>query len=191
LQPDSVHTIQDALLQVSRPQPLQVGQSGSNEASQQVLLEALPPVLVVHLKRILYDSATDGTNKTSKPVRFAPELEIPPGTIFPIPFSVSAKAETPRPEIMAPVAEKSAESVNYKLYGVLYRHGKSACSGHYTIDVLHSNGDSSSGGTWLHIDDEAVSEVRHEEMFGGHGNEQWDDRCAYMLFYCRTAPNQT
>ena len=92
---------------------------------------------------------------------------------------------------MAPVTEKSAESVNYKLYGVLYRHGKSGCSGHYTIDVLHSNGDSSSGGTWLPIDDEAVGEVRYEEMFGGHGNEGWDDRCAYMLFYCRTAPNLT
>ena len=92
---------------------------------------------------------------------------------------------------MAPVTEKSAESVNYKLYGVLYRHGKSAGSGHYTVDVLHSNRDSSSGETWLHIDDEAVSEVRHKEMFGGHGNEQWDDQCAYMLFYCRTAPTQT
>ena len=92
---------------------------------------------------------------------------------------------------MAPNSEKSAEPVNYKLCGVLYHHGKSAGSGHYTVDMLYSNGDSSSGETWLHIDDEAVSTVRHEDMFGGQENERGDDRCAYMLFYCQTAPTQT
>jgi ubiquitin carboxyl-terminal hydrolase 10 len=83
VQPDSVYTIQDALSHVSHPQPVQVGQSGLSQASQEVLLEALPPVLVVHLKRFMYDAAADGITKTSKPVRFAPELEILPGTIFP------------------------------------------------------------------------------------------------------------
>ena len=92
---------------------------------------------------------------------------------------------------MAPNSEKSAEPVNYKLCGVLYHHGKSAGSGHYTVDMLYLNGDSSSGETWLHIDDEAVSTVRHEDMFGGQENERGDDRCAYMLFYCHTAPTQT
>jgi ubiquitin carboxyl-terminal hydrolase 10 len=91
---------------------------------------------------------------------------------------------------MALVAKKSAEPVNYKLYGILY-HGRSAISGRYTVDVLHPNGNGSSGETWLHIDDEVVSAVRHEEMFGGQDNERGDDRCAYMLFYCRTAPAQT
>jgi hypothetical protein len=28
-------------------------------------------------------------------------------------------------------------------------------------------------------------------VFGGHDNERVDDRCAYMLFYCRIAPTQT
>ena len=92
---------------------------------------------------------------------------------------------------MATVSEKSAEPVNYKLCGVLYHHGKSVGSGYYTVDVLHSNEDNSSGETWLHIDDEAVSAVRHEDMFGGHENERGDDRCAYMLFYCRIALTQT
>jgi hypothetical protein len=35
-----------------------------------------------------------------------------------------------------------------------------------------------------------VKEVRHEDVFGGHDNERVDGRCAYMLFYCRTAPSQ-
>jgi ubiquitin carboxyl-terminal hydrolase 10 len=95
------------------------------------------------------------------------------------------------PEIMAPVAGKSAERVHYKLYGVLYHHGESAGSGHYTVDVLHPNGDSGSDEAWLHIDDEAVSAVGHEDVFGGHDSERVDDRCAYILFYCRTGPTQT
>lgn len=89
---------------------------------------------------------------------------------------------------MAVEAGTSVEQVQYKLYGVLYHHGESASSGHYTVDVLHPNGDSSSrnpGETWLHIDDETVSPVRDEDVFGGHNNERVDDKCAYILFYCR------
>jgi hypothetical protein len=51
-------------------------------ATQQVLLEALPPALVLHLGRFQYDAATNGTKKISKPVQFTPELEIPLGTFF-------------------------------------------------------------------------------------------------------------
>ena len=92
---------------------------------------------------------------------------------------------------MAPVSGKSAEAVHYKLYGVLYHNGESARSGHYTVDVLHpSGGDSGGGEVWLHIDDEAVDAVGHEDVFGGDDNERVDNQCAYMLFYCRT-PTQT
>ena len=67
---------------------VEIGQSGSSEASQQVLLEALPSILVLHLERFLYDAATDGVNKISKFVQFAPEFEIPLGTIFSIDLSL-------------------------------------------------------------------------------------------------------
>ena len=91
-------------------------------------------------------------------------------------------------EIMAPVSGKSAEPVHYKLHGVLYHHSESAGSGQYSVDVLHRNGDSGSGEAWLHIDDESVREVQHEDVFGRHEIERVDDGCVYMLFYCRTAP---
>jgi hypothetical protein len=52
-----------------------------------VLIEALPPVLVLHLKRFLYDTAARGVVKVGKPVQFTPELEIPLGTL---PFSPSS-----------------------------------------------------------------------------------------------------
>jgi ubiquitin carboxyl-terminal hydrolase 10 len=92
---------------------------------------------------------------------------------------------------MAPVSGKSVEPAHYKLYGVLYHHGESTRSGHYTVDVLHPNGDSGGGEGWLHIDDEIVSAVRHEDVFGAHDNERGDNRGAYMLFYCRTASART
>ena len=38
--------------------------------------------------------------------------------------------------------------------------------------MLHPNGDGGSGKDWSHIDDEAVSVVQQEEMFGSHGNER-------------------
>jgi hypothetical protein len=92
-QPDSVLTVEDALTHISQPQPVQAGQLGSSEMSQQVQIEALPSVLVIHPKRFLHDAAANGTAKIGKPVRFAPELEIPPGTIFSFVSLVLAKAK--------------------------------------------------------------------------------------------------
>jgi ubiquitin carboxyl-terminal hydrolase 10 len=174
-----------------QPQPLQIGQSSSIEASQHVHFEALPPVLVLHLERFLYDATADGIVKICKPVRLAPQLEISPSTVF---FFVSS-VQSLRilccsicSGVMAPISGTSAELVNYKLCGVLYHHGKSASCRRYTIDVLNQNGDSGSGEAWLHIDNEGVRAVQHKDVFGDHDSEQADDRCALMLFYCRTAP---
>ena len=88
---------------------------------------------------------------------------------------------------MVPAAGKSTKPMHYKLYGVLYHHGESAGGGHYTVDVIHENRDVSDGEGWLHIDDEAVSAVRHEDVFGGQEKDREDDGCVYMLFYCRTS----
>lgn len=46
------------------------------DASQQVLIDSLPPILVLHLKRFCYDVTVGGVVKVSNPVRFGPELEI-------------------------------------------------------------------------------------------------------------------
>jgi ubiquitin carboxyl-terminal hydrolase 10 len=54
-----------------------------------VLIEALPPVLVIHLKRFLYDAATGDVIKISKSIQFGPELEIPSGTDFLLPPSLA------------------------------------------------------------------------------------------------------
>ena len=91
------------------------------------------------------------------------------------------------PDIMEPIARQSKQPTHYTLYGVLYHHGVSANEGHYTIDVLHPNGNNGSREGWLHINDEIVSAVRHEDVFGTYDEGRADDRCPYMLFYCRKA----
>jgi ubiquitin carboxyl-terminal hydrolase 10 len=85
---------------------------------------------------------------------------------------------------MAPGSGQPSLPARYTLYGVLYHHGRSARGGHYTVDVFHQSAHDISGEGWLHIDDESVSTVRHEDVFGRHDNERADnDQCAYMLFY--------
>jgi ubiquitin carboxyl-terminal hydrolase 10 len=79
----------------------------------------------------------------------------------------------------------------YTLNGVLYHHGTSASGGRYTVDVLHQNAHESSGEAWVRIDDDIVSAVGHEEVFGRDDSDGMDDRCAYLLFYRRTASTPT
>lgn len=79
---DSVHNIEDALARISHLRSVKLDPSGFGEASEKIHIEILPPVLVFHLKRFLYDAAADGTVKIGKPVEFSPELDIPPGKNF-------------------------------------------------------------------------------------------------------------
>jgi len=82
-QRDGVGNILDALSYISHPQSVQVTSPTrpgvTIEASQQILIEALPPILVLHLKRFLYDTNANGVVKISKTVEFSPELEIANG----------------------------------------------------------------------------------------------------------------
>ncbi|KAI0264781.1 hypothetical protein BGY98DRAFT_1181764 [Russula aff. rugulosa BPL654] len=146
-----------------------ISASGLGNASQQVFIQPLPPVLVLHLNRFRYDAAAGGITKIGKSIQFGPELEIPL-------------------DIMVPTSQRPSEPPHYKLYGVLYHNGESAGRGHYMVDVLHPNGDGDTGEVWLHIDDETVTRTRHEDVFGEDGAERAaDERCAYLLFYCRTS----
>ena len=53
----------------------------SVDAHQQVLIESLPPILVLHLKRFLYDTQVGDVVKIGKPISFTPELEIDPSML--------------------------------------------------------------------------------------------------------------
>jgi ubiquitin carboxyl-terminal hydrolase 10 len=109
-----------------------------------------------------------GARKNGKVVSYGPELEIPRETISP--------------------AHRTALAVRYKLFGVVYHHGPTVSSGHYTSAVL-----SQASGVWLHVDDDLVSAVGVEEVCvtesaareGKSGEIGGRERCAYLLFYQR------
>jgi ubiquitin C-terminal hydrolase len=67
---------------VFKSQSMQDSPSGLSDARQQLLIEALPPVLILHLKRFRHDAVAGGAIKISKPVQFSSELEIPLGKPF-------------------------------------------------------------------------------------------------------------
>lgn len=143
---------------------LQARPGDTVEASQQVLIETLPPILVLHLKRFLYDTKVGGVAKIGKPISFSPELEIDPELITP--------------------ARRTPQHIKYKLFGVLYHHGLSASGGHYTLDVLHPNRDLNAKPRegWIRIDDELVSDVLPKDVFS---DVDADRKCPYLLFYRR------
>jgi uncharacterized UBP type Zn finger protein len=83
MKPEAVHTINDALQQLSQPQTVQVTsptRAGQTvDAQQTVLIDSLPSILVLHLKRFMYDTNVKDVVKIGKKVAFERELEIAPG----------------------------------------------------------------------------------------------------------------
>jgi hypothetical protein len=115
---EQVYTVKDALQYISTPSSVQVTSASrpgvTMDASQQVLIETLPPILVLHMKRFLYDTKVNGVVKIGKQVSFGPELEI-------------------QPDIIAP-ARKTSQSTKYKLFG-----GKCLSSGIQDVPWLIRN----------------------------------------------------
>ncbi|KAF8495378.1 hypothetical protein JB92DRAFT_2993080 [Gautieria morchelliformis] len=165
IQPGHVRTIEDALRNIATPGTVHVTSSSRPgnqvDASQQTLIEALPPILVLHLKRFLYDTTVNDVVKLNKEIAFGTELDFPK-------------------EILAPA--RRSRPVKYKLFGVLNHHGGSATGGHYTLDVLHPDPCDKGREGWIRIDDEFVQNIRAEDL---PVRDVGDDRSAYLLFYRR------
>lgn len=171
IQAPEVNNIVDALRHLNEPETVPgvwVQARGANvDATKQVYLETFPPVLILHLKRFVYDPQEQNVVKKSKPIAYGTELVIPQ-------------------EIIS--APKRAGPVKYRLFGVVYHHGYSATGGHYTVSVARPDGTG-----WLHFDDESVQPVpvedvvvSEEEARGGRaGLVGGRERCAYLLFYQR------
>ncbi|KZP21259.1 hypothetical protein FIBSPDRAFT_860708 [Athelia psychrophila] len=131
-------------------------------ASQQVLIETVPPVLVLHTTRFLYDTKVNGVVKIGKQGTFEPELEI-------------------SPEIMAG-ARRGAGAARYELFGGFLpdsfaqfynHHGLSMLGGHHTLNVLHPNRDPQWQHPHLSVDKTkicrpVVSLCPTEHIFGPH-----------------------
>jgi ubiquitin carboxyl-terminal hydrolase 10 len=163
IQPNHVTTIEEALQNLTVAEVISGVHSASTkglvDATKQVFIETLPPILVLHLKRFVYDDI-GGVQKSSKVVGYGPTLEIPENVIS--------------------SAKRSEASRRYKLFGVIYHHGRYASGGHYTVDVLKQD-----QSEWLRIDDTTWSSISAPSVRAGSDIKQHQDGVAYLLFYAR------
>ncbi|KAI1805171.1 cysteine proteinase [Daldinia bambusicola] len=151
-----VNNIVDALKALTRPEILH-GDFGSPRgkdatATKQVLIESLPPVLILHLKRFQFDTEGTGTVKIWKKVGYPLELELP-------------KELFSRQKRNALTAE-GAGFPKYKLIAAVYHHGKNASGGHYTVDLRRQD-----GVEWIRMDDTVIRRVRSEDVAEGGSEE--------------------
>ncbi|MGH0132254.1 UNVERIFIED_CONTAM: hypothetical protein FKN15_049491 [Acipenser sinensis] len=160
IQSEKIHTVQEALETLVARESVQGYTTKSKqevEISRRVTLEELPPVLVLHLKRFVYEK-TGGCQKLIKNVEYPVDLEISKDLLSPGVRSKIFKGQR-----------------SYRLFAVVYHHGNSATGGHYTTDVFHIglNG-------WLRIDDQAVKVINQYQVV-----KQTAERTAYLLYYRR------
>ncbi|RXM27258.1 Ubiquitin carboxyl-terminal hydrolase 10 [Acipenser ruthenus] len=160
IQSEKIRTVQEALETLVARESVQGYTTKSKqevEISRRVTLEELPPVLVLHLKRFVYEK-TGGCQKLIKNVEYPVDLEISKDLFSPGVRSKIFKGQR-----------------SYRLFAVVYHHGNSATGGHYTTDVFHIglNG-------WLRIDDQAVKVINQYQVV-----KQTAERTAYLLYYRR------
>ncbi|KAF6722634.1 Ubiquitin carboxyl-terminal hydrolase 10 [Oryzias melastigma] len=160
IQSEKIRTVQEALETLVARESVQGYTSKTKqeiEISRRVTLEELPPVLVLHLKRFVFEK-TGGCQKLIKNVDYPVDLEI----------SKDLLSSGVRSKIL-----KGQRT--YRLFAVVYHHGNSATGGHYTTDVFHIglNG-------WLRIDDQTVKIINQYQVV-----KQTAERTAYLLYYRR------
>ncbi|MBN3278828.1 UBP10 hydrolase, partial [Polyodon spathula] len=160
IQSEKIRTVQEALETLVARECVQGYTTKSKqeiEISRRVTLEELPPVLVLHLKRFVYEK-TGGCQKLIKNIEYPVDLEISKDLLSPGVRSKIFKGQR-----------------SYRLFAVVYHHGNSATGGHYTTDVFHigRNG-------WLRIDDQAVKVINQYQVV-----KQTAERTAYLLYYRR------
>ncbi|CAI8016024.1 Ubiquitin carboxyl-terminal hydrolase 10-A [Geodia barretti] len=161
IQSGEVWSLQDALVCLATREAVQMNSGTQNEvdAHRRQSLARLPMVLVLHLKRFLFDK-TGGSQKLMKQVSYKIDLEVVRDLLAP---SIRGKVTN--------------DQRTYKLWAVVYHHGKSAVGGHYTCDVRHTG-----SGVWLRMDDSIVKSVPEEAVLK---QPQTSNKVAYLLFYRR------
>lgn len=125
--------------------------------SSQRLLEQLPQVLILQLKRFVY-SVNGGLQKVTKDISLSIDLEISKDLI----------SQQRRKKL-------SGEKTKYKLVSVIYHDGKDANKGHYVCNAYHPGYH-----CWLHYDDACVKPIVSGEL-----QRFSAPRVPYLLFYRR------
>ncbi|KAI8837690.1 hypothetical protein BJ741DRAFT_603021 [Chytriomyces cf. hyalinus JEL632] len=157
--PDHILSIEDGLLNITVPEIIPGYTSVTGfpvDVTKQNYVDSFPPILILHLKRFVFDGVTGTTQKLRKHINFNASLKI-------------------KPEVVSPAGRKQSQYLEYALFAVINHHGKYTEGGHYTCDVYRNNEE------WLRIDDDYVEKVSAAEV-----TKERDDRQAYMLFYSKS-----
>lgn len=175
---DDVYDLPTSFHHLTLPESLDSYMSSSKgthvKATKQNLLEHVPPVLILQLKRFVYNAKSGQTEKLFKfipyPLKFVVRQEWLSNTC-----ALELKS---RGLIIDDGVDENGQvirGVEYRLSAVVYHHGRHAEGGHYTCDVVVNE-----DRQWLHIDDTVIDAVKDETVVGEH-----QDRLAYLLFYER------
>ncbi|GAA6030486.1 hypothetical protein JCM8097_006171 [Rhodosporidiobolus ruineniae] len=178
--PDHVQTISDALANLTAPESLADYPTArgltTQDATKTVLLDALPPVLILHLKRFAYDEL-GGAQKNVKRVGYGTELDLG------------------ERNLSGPLrAQVGAGGAKYELFGVVYHHGLHASGGHYTVAVRCGY----RAPTWIELDDTHILPLTEDDVAvsvsgssAAKAGRRWDNgedgeqKNAYLLLYAR------
>lgn len=143
---ENIVSITDAISAYMTNERLSDFQMGTVEASRESGISKLPLVLLLHLKRFAFINSK--ISKIKKHVAFDHVLKLH-GSWFSGDYASNKKKI-------------------YRLISVVTHIGNSVQGGHYTCDILQSNG------TWLRFDDSKVSRVSHDGV---------TQQNAYFLMY--------
>jgi ubiquitin carboxyl-terminal hydrolase 10 len=111
-------------------------------------VEIAPPILVLQFKRFVYTQSS-GIEKLNKFISYPEKLTLD---------------------------VEGRESTTYRLFSVIYHHGRSANGGHYTCHVRH-------GQVWVSYDDATMMIEPLERVL----MEKATWQTAYLLFYVRNS----
>lgn len=213
VQPDHVLSIEDALVQLTTPESLPDFMTSrgvrTQDASKQVFVEALPPVLLLHLKRFLYDEV-GGVQKSTKKVAYGTELTIDE-RIMSAPLRAQVGRDGAKYELFGGECLFLRLSTRqnrlgwltrgFELAKVVYHHGLQASGGHYTVTArrgYHSP-------AWLELDDTHMRSLTGDEVAVSSAaptarrwesvsdsrrrfeDEDGDQKNAYLLLYAKSS----
>jgi len=130
---------------------------GSHAGQKYLHFEKLPPVLILQLKRFVFNQRSNNAHKVNKAVTYPAHLKIPETFL-------SANLKT---ELLLPGED---DYRNYSLQSVILHRGHTANVGHYTSWSYNQQTE-----TWYGFDDKDVQK----------GAMTFDNQDAYLLLYQR------
>ena len=141
IQSDRVRSIEDALRQLTLTESIQdytCPKTNKNiEASCQILIDQLPPILILHAKLFTFDK-NGGQKKLMKRLEFPIDLEVPRECLL---------------------QDRPRFAKSYKLLSVLYHEGSEANKGHFITDLYHIG-----TSLWLRCDDGVVKPISVQQL---------------------------